>query len=59
MELAGVPRIRRKLYLRHSTSHDISELYEAHDVQGFLVGDARLLHDFIGEEPAKVLRVVG
>jgi integrase len=59
MELAQVPRIRRKLYLGHSTSHDVSELYEEHDVAGFLVEDANRLHGFIGEEPAKVLRVVG
>lgn len=59
MELARIPRIRRKLYLGHSTSHDVSELYEEHDVAGFLVEDANRLHGFIGEEPAKVLRVVG
>lgn len=58
MELARIPRIRRKLYLGHSTTRDISELYEAHEVEAFLAEDAERLRVFVGEAPGQMLQAV-
>jgi hypothetical protein len=45
---AGVPRIRRKLYLGHEIT-DVHDLYEEHEVQEFLAEDGVRLRGFIGE----------
>ena len=58
MELAGVPRIRRKLYLGHRTVRDVTELYEEHDVRGFLVDDEAKMREFMGRAPEQALRAV-
>lgn len=57
MEEAGISRIRRKLYLGHRTS-DVTEIYERHELTGFLQGDAARLLEYIGDVPA-LLRMVG
>ena len=47
---AGVPRIRRKIYLGHAIgASDIHELYEEHEVKEFLGDDAAKLQAFLGE----------
>lgn len=58
MELARIPRIRRKLYVGHATVHDVSDLYEEHEVQGFLAEDRERLQRFLGEEPGRLLRAI-
>jgi integrase len=57
MEQAGISRIRRRMYLGHS-SGDVSAIYERHEVEGFLKSDADLMRVFIGEIPTG-LRLVG
>jgi integrase len=57
MELAGISRTRRKLYLGHGTG-DVSAIYERHEVDGFLKSDADLMRAFIGDIPTG-LRLVG
>jgi hypothetical protein len=46
LELAGVPRTRRRLYMGHGAG-DVTELYERHDVDEFLAADAVRLKDLI------------
>lgn len=46
MEAAGIPRTRRKLYMGHGTK-DVTDLYERHEVDAFVVADAVRLRDFI------------
>jgi integrase len=53
MELAGIPRTRRKLYLGHKVE-DVTDLYERHDVERFLVEDADKLRAFLGPYGGKV-----
>lgn len=53
---AGIPRIRRKLYLGHSVG-EVSDLYEWHEVKKFLAADAKKLRTYLSE-PA-VLEAVG
>jgi hypothetical protein len=53
MELSGISRIRRKMYLGHRTG-DVTAIYERHEVDGFLKSDARLMLDFIGPVPAGI-----
>lgn len=50
MEEAGVPRTRRKLYLGHG-KQDVTDLYERHDVERFLLEDAAKLRAFLGDAP--------
>lgn len=47
MEEAGIPRTRRKLYMGHGAT-DVTDLYERHEVAGFLVGDALKMREYIG-----------
>lgn len=47
LEMAGVPRSRRKLYLGHG-SGDVTGLYEIHEVRAFLQADAERLRVFLG-----------
>lgn len=58
MEMSGIPRIRRKIYLGHELGADVSELYEEHDVVAFLEEDANRLREYLGEAPRSALRVV-
>lgn len=57
LEAAGIPRTRRKLYLGHGAT-SVTDLYERHHVDSFLVEDAERLRQFIGEPPSVGLRVV-
>lgn len=57
LELAGVSRIRRKMYLGHRTG-DVTAIYERHEVDGFLKSDAALMLHHIGDVPSG-LRLVG
>lgn len=47
LELAQVPRTRRKLYLGHQ-SGDVTDLYERHEVERFLAEDREKLQALIG-----------
>ena len=52
MESAGVPRIRRKMYMGHAVG-DVTELYERHEVEAYLVADAAKVRAWLGmPEPA-------
>ena len=46
MESAGIPRTRRKLYLGHGAA-DVTDLYERHEVEAFLLEDAKKLTEFL------------
>lgn len=47
MESAGVPRIRRKMYMGHAVG-DVTELYERHEVEAYLKGDAAKVREWLG-----------
>lgn len=48
LEAAGIPRTRRKMYLGHGAK-DVTDLYERHEVERFLVEDGeRLAKYFFG-----------
>ena len=47
MEEAGVTRIRRKMYAGHRTG-DVTELYERHELAGFLDDDATKIRAYLG-----------
>lgn len=51
MELARIPRTRRRLYLGHGR-RDVTDLYEYHEVQAFLVDDAATLRTWLAEQLA-------
>ncbi len=53
LESAGVIRSRRKLYLGHGPS-DVTDLYEWHQVDQFVVEDAEKLRAFMGTEDRKL-----
>jgi hypothetical protein len=59
MQDAGIPRIRRKIYLGHKVGHDVSELYEAGEVDRYLKEDADKMRAHVGETMDKALRLVG
>lgn len=52
----GVPRIRRKLYMGHGVG-DVSGLYELHEVEAFLKGDARKMRAMIARHTRKPTRL--
>jgi hypothetical protein len=57
MELARIPRTRRRMYMGHGAK-DVTDLYEEHEVTAFLVEDATKLREFLKLDPPKVtLRV--
>lgn len=47
MESAGVPRIRRKMYMGHAVG-DVTELYERHEVEAYLRADALKVREWLG-----------
>lgn len=47
LELAGVPRTRRKLYMGHG-ARDVTDLYERAELTAYLVEDAKKLRAFLG-----------
>jgi hypothetical protein len=60
MELAGVPRTRRRLYLGHATG-DVTSLYEDHAIMDYMLAeDTQRLEAFFGptSEPTNGLRLV-
>ena len=57
MELAGIPRTRRKLYLGHG-ARDVTDLYERAEMTAYLVDDGRKLRAFAGlPDPAPLTLV--
>lgn len=56
-EAAGIPRSRRMMYLGHGAG-DVTDLYERHEVEGFLQGDAELLRMWLrGQVPGQLLGI--
>ena len=51
MELARIPRTRRRLYMGHGRK-DVTDLYEFHEVQRFLEEDAATLRAWLARELA-------
>ena len=58
MEMAQIPRTRRRLYLGHGSA-DVTDRYEKHELTGYLVKDAEAIRAYIevsttasDEEPA-------
>lgn len=52
MDLAGIPRTRRMLYMGHKQK-DVTDLYERHEVTAFLKGDATKLRKHLHSAPTK------
>jgi integrase len=46
MDMAGIPRARRRLYMGHGTK-DVTDLYERHDVDAYLIEDAKAIKDYM------------
>jgi hypothetical protein len=57
MELAHIPRTRRKLYMGHGAT-DVTDLYEWHEVESFLAEDGAKLRAFLGEPDGPTMRLV-
>lgn len=53
MEAAGIPRTRRMLYMGHG-ARDVTDLYERHEVEAFVVEDAAKLRAYLDSSPTKV-----
>lgn len=53
LEAAGIPRTRRKLYLGHGVT-DVTDLYERHQVDAFLLEDAGKLKALFDASPTKL-----
>lgn len=49
MEMAGIPRTRRRLYMGHAVG-DVTDRYEGHDVTPYIPGDRGLLLDYVTRE---------
>lgn len=49
MELAGIPRTRRMAYLGHGKT-DVTDIYEVHDVEKYLIEDADTFKAFVDKE---------
>lgn len=52
MEMSGIPRSRRQVYMGHS-SRDILDLYEYHEVRDYLKDDGKRLKEYIELESTK------
>lgn len=50
LESAGVPRTRRKAYLGHAGG-DVTSIYERHEVEQFLVADAKKIEAYLAKRP--------
>lgn len=55
LELAGVPRTRRRQYLGHGAA-DMTDLYEQHEVAAFLAEDSKLLTGWLAKQLEGVVR---
>ena len=53
---AGIPRIRRMMYLGHEIT-EVHDLYEEHEIGEFLETDALRLRKFIGRPLQRQMRV--
>ena len=53
MEMAGIPRSRRRLYLGHSGPKDTTDIYEHHQVEAFLKEDAQVMEKWIFEQSSR------
>lgn len=51
LELARIPRTRRRMYMGHGKK-DVTDLYEHHEVQGFLEQDAAAVRAWVATELA-------
>lgn len=49
MESAGIPRTRRRMYMGHGAK-DVTDLYEEHDLAGYLVEDAQRMQAWLGKQ---------
>lgn len=58
MELAGIPRTRRRLYMGHS-SRDITDDYESHEIRRFLFDDAEAFRKFLTASHTETHTVAG
>ena len=56
MEMAGIPKSRRRFYLGHQAK-DVTDGYEDHSPEYYLAGDCRLLKEYVGAAP-QLLRAV-
>lgn len=54
MEAAQIPRTRRRQYMGHSTG-DVTDIYEQHEVDQYLIDDAAKLEEFVKSEKRKTL----
>ena len=56
LELAVIPRTRRRLYMGHGAK-DVSDLYETYEVTEFLIADAKKIRIALGlVEPSSTIR---
>jgi integrase len=53
MEEAGIPRARRKLYMGHAAG-DVTDLYERHEVQTYLIADAAKLRAYLANQRSEI-----
>ena len=58
MEAAQIPRTRRRQYMGHSTK-DVTDLYEAHEVELYLIEDAGKLEQFVRTAEKETLKLEG
>lgn len=56
MELAQIPRSRRRMYLGHSGPKDTTDIYERHEVEAFLEKDGRKLRNWILQQQVELRR---
>lgn len=58
MELAGIPRTRRRIYMGHGTK-DVTDLYERVEIERYLAEDSERMRRLLGETPPpeQVLRL--
>lgn len=50
LELAGVPRSRRRMYMGHTGVRDTTDIYESHQVDSFLREDTEVIRKWIIEQ---------
>lgn len=55
MEDAGIPRVRREVYLGHGT-RDVGDLYERYDVASYLREDALRMRDLLPHQGLRMAR---
>ena len=58
MEAAQIPRTRRRQYMGHSTK-DVTDLYETHEVERYLIEDAGKIEQFVRTAEKETLKLEG